>query len=65
IPILVTAMVRPGEQWEAAGELRRRALQALHEAEVDMAAGRTLVVSRGFRPDTAPAPDADGDAEFT
>jgi small conductance mechanosensitive channel len=65
IPILVTATVRPGEQWEVAGELRRRALEALHEAEIDLAAGRTLVVSRGSRSDAGPGPDADGGAEFT
>jgi small-conductance mechanosensitive channel len=64
IPILVTATVRPGEQWEVAGELRRRALEALREASIDLAAGRTLVVPRGSRWDAEPGPDADG-AEFT
>lgn len=63
IPILVTATVRPGEQWEAAGELRRRVLEALHEGAVDLAAGRTLVVSRG--PRAGAAVDDEGDAEYT
>lgn len=45
IPILVTATVRPGEQWEIAGELRRRAIEALGAARIDLAAGRTLLVS--------------------
>ncbi len=63
IPILVTATVRPGEQWEIAGELRRRVLGAFREAQIDLAAGRTVIVSRDSRPGTAP--DAEGDAEFT
>jgi small-conductance mechanosensitive channel len=65
IPILVTATVRPGEQWEVAGELRRRALTALREARLDLAAGRTLVVSRDSRWDGEPGQDADGGADFT
>ena len=65
IPILVSATVRPGEQWEVAGELRRRGLDALRLAGIDLAAGRTLVVSPGPRPEAGPAADAEGDAEFT
>jgi small conductance mechanosensitive channel len=62
IPILVIATVRPGEQWEVAGELRRRAIEALAAAGIDLAAGRTMVVARA-RP--VPAGEAEGDAEFT
>lgn len=62
IPILVIATVRPGEQWEVAGELRRRAIEALAVAGIDLAAGRTMVVAR---PRPAPAADVEGDADFT
>ena len=62
IPILVVATVRPGEQWEVAGEVRRRAIEALAAAGIDLAAGRTMVVAR---PRPAPAADAEGDADFT
>ena len=65
IPILVTATVRPGEQWEIAGELRNRAIQALGAARIDLAAGRTFLVSPSGPPDPGPPPDAEGDAEFT
>ncbi len=65
IPILVSATVRPGEQWEVAGELRRRALDALRAAGIDLAAGRTLLVARGPRPDADAAVEAEGDAEYT
>ena len=64
IPLLVTAMVRPGEQWEIAGELRQRAIAALGAARIDLAAGRTFLVSRRPRPDVAPD-DAEGDADYT
>lgn len=62
IPILVIATVRPGEQWEVGGELRRRAIEALAAAGIDLAAGRTMVVARS-RP--ASPGDGEGDAEFT
>ena len=62
IPILVIATVRPGEQWEVAGELRRRAIEALAAAGIDLAAGRTMVVAR---PRPAPATEVEGDADFT
>ena len=65
IPILVSATVRPGDRLEAAGELRRRALDGLRAAGIDLAAGRTFVVSRGPGPDAAAAVDAEGGAEFT
>ena len=65
IPILVSATVRPGDRLEAAGELRRRALDGLRAAGIDLAAGRTLVVSRDPRADAAAAVDAEGGAEFT
>lgn len=65
IPILVSATVRPGEQWEVAGELRRRAMDALRVAGIDLAAGRTLVVARGPLPAAEPAADPEGDADFT
>ncbi len=68
IPILLTATVRPGEQWEVAGELRRRVMDALRLAGLDLAAGRTLVVARA-RPapaaDAGDAADAEGGADFT
>jgi small conductance mechanosensitive channel len=64
IPILVTATVRPGEQWEVAGEVRRRAIDALQAAGIELAAGRTMVVTRS--PDLPPAvADAEKDADFT
>jgi small conductance mechanosensitive channel len=64
IPILVSATVRPGEQWEGAGEVRRRAIDALRAAGIDLAAGRTMFVTR---PRTPPSPDVDpeDDADFT
>jgi small conductance mechanosensitive channel len=65
IPILVSATVRPGEQWEVAGELRRRAMDALRLAGIDLAAGRTLVVARAPLPAAEPAADAEGGADFT
>jgi small-conductance mechanosensitive channel len=65
IPILVSATVRPGEQWEVAGELRRRSMDALRLAGIDLAAGRTLLVSRDAPADAGPAADAEGDAKFT
>ncbi len=65
IPILVSATVRPGERLEAAGELRRRALDALRVARIDLAAGRTFLVSPGPGPDAGAAGDAEGGAEFT
>jgi small conductance mechanosensitive channel len=68
IPILVTATVRPGEQWEVAGELRRRVISGLQVAGIELAAGRTVVVSRA-RPvaaaDAEGAADPEGDADFT
>ena len=64
IPLLVTAMVRPAEQWEIAGELRQPAIAALGAAPLDLAAGRTFLVSRRPRPDVAPD-DAEGDADYT
>lgn len=65
IPILVTATVRPGEQWEVAGELRRRVMDALRVAGIDLAAGRTMLVTRGAARDAGPAADAEGGADFT
>lgn len=65
IPILVTATVRPGEQWEVAGELRRRVMDALRVAGIDLAAGRTVFVTRGAARDAGPAADAEGGADFT
>jgi small conductance mechanosensitive channel len=65
IPILVTATVRPGEQWEIAGELRRRAIEALGAARIDLAAGRTFLVSRRPRADAGALDDAEGDTDYT
>ena len=65
IAILVTATVRPGEQWEIAGELRRRAIEALAAARIDLAAGRTVLVSRRPRAGAGAPDDAEGDAEYT
>ena len=65
IPILVSATVRPGEQWEVAGELRRRAMDGLRLARIDLAAGRTVMVAPAPSPDTGPAADAEGGAEYT
>ena len=64
IPILLIATVRPGEQWEVAGELRRRVIDGLRMARIDLAAGRMLVMpSRGPGPEAAP--DLEGDADYT
>jgi moderate conductance mechanosensitive channel len=68
IPILVTATVRPGEQWEVAGELRRRAIDGLRAAGIDLAAGRMLVMPprSGGPPAAADGEiDAEADADFT
>ena len=65
IPILVSATVRPGEQWEVAGELRRRGMDALRIAGIDLAAGRTLLVAAAPRPATGAAAEAEGGAEYT
>jgi small-conductance mechanosensitive channel len=65
IPILVSATVRPGDQWEVAGELRRRAMDALRIAGIDLAAGRTILVARPSRPDAGAAADAEGGADYT
>jgi small-conductance mechanosensitive channel len=65
IPILVSATVRPGEQWEVAGELRRRAMDALRAGGIDLAAGRTVLVDRTAAPVAAAGSDAEGDAEYT
>ena len=65
IPILLTATVRPGEQWEVAGELRRRVMDALRSAGVDLAAGRTVLVTRDGARDAGPVADVEGDADFT
>jgi small-conductance mechanosensitive channel len=65
IPILLTATVRPGDRLEAAGELRRRALDALLMAGIDMAAGRTVFVSRAPRGGADSGADAEGGADFT
>jgi len=65
IPILVTATVRPGEQWEVAGELRRRAIEALAAARIDLAAGRTLFVGRRPPAAAGEADDAEVDADYT
>lgn len=65
IPILVTGTVRPGDQWEVAGELRRRVMDALRVAGIDLAAGRTMLVTRSTARDDGPAADAEGGADFT
>jgi small-conductance mechanosensitive channel len=65
IPILVSATVRPGDRLEIAGELRRRALDALLANAIDLAAGQTIIVSRAPRADTGPAVDAEVGAEYT
>lgn len=65
IPILLTATVRPGDRLEGAGELRRRALDALLVAGIDMAAGRTVFVSRAPRVEADAGADAEGGADFT
>lgn len=73
IPILVSATVRPGAQWEVAGELRRRIIEAFATAGVELATGRKLVLAdRGGAGQAGPAgafadeaPGATGDAEFT
>jgi small-conductance mechanosensitive channel len=65
IPILVSATVRPGDRLEIAGELRRRALGALQAAGIDLATGRTFVMSRDLRAGAGPAADAEGGADYT
>jgi len=46
IPILVSATVRPGDQWAVAGELRRRIIEALESAGIELATGRRLILGR-------------------
>lgn len=73
IPILVSATVRPGAQWEVAGELRARIIEAFAGAGVELATGRKLVLAdRGgagqagrASPPADEATAAGGDAEFT
>jgi small-conductance mechanosensitive channel len=65
IPILVSATVRPGDRLEIAGELRHRALDALLANGIDLAAGRTLILSREPRADAGPGADAEGGADYT
>ena len=65
IPILVSATVRPGDRLEIAGELRRRALDALLASGIDLATGRTFVMSRQPRADAGPGADAEGGADYT
>ncbi len=73
IPILVSATVRPGAQWEVAGELRARIIEAFAAAGVELATGRKLVLAQrggsGQAGAAVPLPEdtpgATGDAEFT
>jgi moderate conductance mechanosensitive channel len=46
VPIVVTAVVNPGEQWAVAGELRRRVLAAFSREAIDLASAQRLVVAR-------------------
>ncbi len=46
IPILVSATVRPGDQWAVAGELRRRAIESLGAAGIELVTGRRLILRR-------------------
>ncbi len=65
IPIRLSATVRPGEQWELAGELRRRAIEALRAGGIDLAAGRTYLVQGGPPRDADSASEAEDGADFT
>jgi small-conductance mechanosensitive channel len=57
IPILVSFAVRPGEQWAAAGELRRRVLEAFVREGIRLATSQRLQVDPAL-----PIPAADPDA---
>ncbi len=65
IPILVQGMVRPGEQWAVAGELRRRVLASFAANGVGLATARRLVLDRGADVRAAAADDPAADAEYT
>ncbi|HSW42149.1 MAG TPA: mechanosensitive ion channel domain-containing protein [Patescibacteria group bacterium] len=65
VPILVSATVRPSDRLEAAGELRRRGLDALVASRIDLASGRTILGSRGPAAETDAEGGAEGGAEFT
>lgn len=64
IPILVSATVRPGDQWAVAGELRRRVIEALGSAGIELATGGRLVLSRPAAPPVAGPSDDDLRPDF-
>jgi small conductance mechanosensitive channel len=67
VPIVVTAMVAPGEQWAVAAELRRRVLAAFAAGGIDLASAQRLVVARspaGSGP-AAGGGDTERDADFS
>ncbi|MCU0482733.1 MAG: mechanosensitive ion channel family protein [Chloroflexi bacterium] len=65
IPIVVAAMVRPGEQWAVAAELRRRALAAFAREGIELASTQRLVAARGGAGPERSAGDAEGGADFS
>jgi small-conductance mechanosensitive channel len=65
VPIVVTAMVSPGEQWVVAAELRRRVLLAFAREGIDLASAQRLVVARSASEAGPSAGDAEHDADFS
>jgi small-conductance mechanosensitive channel len=56
-------MVKPSEQWAAAGELRRRLLVAFEDAGIEIPFPHRVVIARSegsTGPDSGPVAGADG-----
>ena len=65
VPIVVAAMVRPGEQWAVAAELRRRILAAFAREGIELASAQRLIVAPGPGGAGTSAGDAEQDADFS
>ncbi len=59
VTIKITGMVKPSEQWAAAGELRRRLLVAFDEAGIEIPFPHRVVIARS---EGAPSPDTASEA---
>jgi small-conductance mechanosensitive channel len=59
VTIKITGMVKPSEQWAAAGELRRRLLIAFEDAGIEIPFPHRVVIARS---EGAPSPDTTSEA---